>query len=100
MLPIILVILTNGANSLHHLLKVCSWQAVMASLITVMQWYQVGSLSLLTPKGYKPSGIKQCPATVVDSQAQCVTCSLCSGDKANVYVEAHGSGAKYVTNLA
>ena len=54
----------------------------------------------VVPKGYKPSGIKQCPATVVDSQAQCVTCSLCSGDKANVYVEAHGSGAKYVTNLA
>ena len=54
----------------------------------------------VTPKGYKPSGIKQCPATVVDSQAQCLTCSLCSGDKANVYVEAHGSGAKYVTNLA
>jgi hypothetical protein len=54
----------------------------------------------VTPKGYKPSGIKQCPATVPNSQAQCVTCSLCSGDKLNVFVEAHGSGSKYVTNLA
>ena len=54
----------------------------------------------VVPKGYKPYGIKQCPATVDNSEAQCVTCSLCSGNKANVYVEAHGSGSKYVTNLA
>lgn len=40
---------------------------------------------------------KQCPATVADSQAQCVTCKLCDGGRTNVYVHAHGSGAKYVT---
>jgi hypothetical protein len=40
---------------------------------------------------------KQCPATVANSQAQCVTCKLCDGGRANVYVHAHGTGAKYVT---
>ena len=56
---------------------------------------------MLLPKGYKPSGIKQCPATVTNSEAQCVTRSYVLGDKESVsYVEAHGSGAKYVTNLA
>lgn len=47
-------------------------------------------------KGYKPSGIKLCPATAPNSKAQCLTCSLCDGNKVNVYVEAHGSGAKHV----
>lgn len=42
---------------------------------------------------------KLCPATVEGSQAQCITCNLCSGDKTDVWVQAHGSGAKYVTRL-
>ena len=54
----------------------------------------------VVPKGYKPADIKQCPATVINSKAQCVTCSLCDGAKTNIYVEAHGSGAKYVTSMA
>ena len=41
---------------------------------------------------------KQCPATVENSSAQCVTCMLCDGKRANIYVEAHGKGAKYVTS--
>jgi hypothetical protein len=40
---------------------------------------------------------KQCPATVEDSKAQCATCKLCDGSKLDVFVHAHGSGAKYVT---
>lgn len=54
----------------------------------------------VVPKGYKPSNIKLCPATVTNSKATCLTCSLCNGAKTSVYVEAHGSGAKYVTALA
>ena len=51
----------------------------------------------VVPKGYKPSNIKLCPATAHNSKATCLTCSLCDGAKTNVYVEAHGSGGKYVT---
>jgi len=36
---------------------------------------------------------KQCPATVDNSQAQCLTCSLCDGTKTNIFVEVHGTGA-------
>ena len=53
----------------------------------------------VVPKGYKPNNIKLCPATVVNSKATCSTCSLCNGLKTSVYVEAHGSGAKYVTSM-
>ena len=52
----------------------------------------------VTPKGTTGQG-KQCPATVEGSQAQCITCSLCNGDKADIWVEAHGRGAKHVTQL-
>ena len=54
----------------------------------------------VVPKGYIPNKIKLCPATVTNSNAQCVTCSLCDGAKADIYVEAHGSGGKYVLNVA
>ena len=40
---------------------------------------------------------KQCPATVDNSSAQCNTCKLCDGAKADIFVNAHGTGAKYVT---
>jgi hypothetical protein len=53
----------------------------------------------VVPKGYKPNNIKLCPATVNNSKAQCFTCSLCDGAKTSIYVEAHGSGAKYVTSM-
>jgi len=39
---------------------------------------------------------KQCPATVDNSEAQCITCKLCDGAKQNIFVEAHGSGKKHV----
>ena len=54
----------------------------------------------VVPKGYKPNNIKLCPATVDNSKAQCTTCSLCDGAKTSIYVEAHGSGGKYVTSVA
>jgi len=40
---------------------------------------------------------KLCPATAENSQTQCTFCSLCNGAKADIFVEAHGSGAKFVT---
>jgi hypothetical protein len=36
---------------------------------------------------------KQCPATVDNSKAQCLTCSLCNGSKTDIFVEVHGTGA-------
>jgi hypothetical protein len=39
---------------------------------------------------------KQCPATVENSVAQCSTCKLCDGARTDIFVAAHGSGAKYV----
>lgn len=38
---------------------------------------------------------KQCPATVENSVAQCATCKLCDGLRADIYVHAHGTGAKH-----
>jgi hypothetical protein len=47
-------------------------------------------------KNAKIEYAKQCPATVNNSQAKCITCKLCDGAKSDIYVNAHGSGAKYV----
>jgi len=49
------------------------------------------------PKGSQAYSGKLCPATAHNSQAQCITCSLCDGAKTDIFVEAHGSRAKYVT---
>jgi hypothetical protein len=51
---------------------------------------------VVVSKTATPTYAKQCPATVDNSKAQCITCSLCDGAKRDVYVNAHGSGAKYV----
>jgi hypothetical protein len=37
-----------------------------------------------------------CPATRANSKTQCLTCTLCDGNTKDVYVQAHGSGAKYI----
>ena len=50
----------------------------------------------VAPKGGQAQG-KLCPATAANSIAQCITCKLCDGGKVDIYVEAHGKGAKYVT---
>lgn len=44
-----------------------------------------------------PNYAKQCPATVENSVAHCITCKLCDGARSDIYVHAHGSGKKYVT---
>ncbi len=51
----------------------------------------------VVPSNIEYSGIQKCPATIQGSKAQCLTCSLCDGDKKDIYVQAHGTGAKYVT---
>jgi len=47
-------------------------------------------------KHVTPDYAKQCPATVEGSQAQCATCKLCDGTRADIFVHAHGRGASYV----
>jgi hypothetical protein len=47
-------------------------------------------------KSLAPKQARHCPADVADSQAQCKTCKLCDGAKVDIFVEAHGSGSKYV----
>ena len=49
-------------------------------------------------KGKQSFSGKLCPATADNSQAQCITCSLCDGAKTDIFVEAHGRGASYATN--
>ena len=51
-------------------------------------------------KGAKPYSGKLCPATANNSKATCLTCTLCDGAKADIFVEAHGSGAKHVVTAA
>lgn len=43
------------------------------------------------------SHAKLCPATVEHSTAQCITCGLCNGSRADIFVHAHGPSAKRVT---
>lgn len=54
------------------------------------------TFSVLPVGGLNKKFGKQCPATVDNSQAQCLTCKLCDGGKENIFVEAHGSGKKHV----
>jgi hypothetical protein len=43
---------------------------------------------------------KQCPATIDNSQAQCITCNLCDGAKTDIFVPVHGPGASnFVASL-
>jgi hypothetical protein len=49
------------------------------------------------PKGSQAYSGKLCPATAEGSKAQCLTCALCDGGKTDIFVEAHGTGAKYIT---
>lgn len=54
----------------------------------------------VVPKNGAAFSGKQCPATVDGSTAQCQTCSLCDGAKTDIFVEAHGSGAKHFAGIA
>jgi hypothetical protein len=50
----------------------------------------------VTSKNTRLQNAIQCPATRENSKTQCITCTLCDGNTKDIYVEAHGSGAKYV----
>jgi len=50
----------------------------------------------VTSRNTKLQNAIQCPATRENSKTQCITCTLCDGNTKDIYVEAHGSGAKYV----
>lgn len=59
-----------------------------------MGWRTFNVVSVAT----KPTvQAKQCPETVKDSLAQCATCSLCNGARADIFIHAHGPSAKRVT---
>ena len=53
----------------------------------------------VVPKNGAAFSGKQCPATVAGSEATCRTCSLCDGAKADIWVEAHGAGAKHFNGV-
>jgi len=55
------------------------------------------TFSVVAINNHAPNYAKQCPATIHNSQAKCATCKLCDGAKRDIFVTAHGSGAKYVT---
>lgn len=71
-----------------------------ASCDGMMDYLEASKLGYKTfaviPKGSRNYSGKQCPATIELSEAQCKTCKLCDGAKADIYVEAHGSGSKYI----
>ena len=54
----------------------------------------------VVPQGAQSYSGKLCPATAPNSQATCKTCTLCDGAKTDIFVTAHGRGAKYVTSVA
>lgn len=56
------------------------------------------TFSVVAINSHAPKYAKQCPATVHNSLAKCATCKLCDGDKQDIFVTAHGSGAKYVVS--
>lgn len=54
------------------------------------------TFSVIAKNSSSPKYAKQCPATIHNSQSVCATCKLCDGAKRDIFVTAHGSGAKYV----
>lgn len=53
----------------------------------------------VVPKNGEAFSGKQCPATVDGSAATCRTCALCDGARADIWVEAHGAGAKHFATV-
>ena len=53
----------------------------------------------VVPKNGEAFSGKQCPATVDGSEATCRTCALCDGARADIWVEAHGAGAKHFATV-
>ena len=81
-----------------------SWAVgmMMASCDSVTDYEQAREMGWRTfnviPVATKPTvQSKQCPETVKGSLAQCATCSLCDGARADIFIHAHGTSAKRVT---
>tara|TARA_R100000084_G_C4643563_1_gene145294 strand:+ start:604 stop:1308 length:705 start_codon:yes stop_codon:yes gene_type:complete len=105
--PLIFRILTNAAEghtAYTHQWKEpwAQWTAgyMQASCDGMADYLEASSRGFKTfaviPKNGDSYSGKLCPATVEGSKVTCLTCSLCDGVKADIFVEAHGSGAKYV----
>lgn len=74
------------------------FQASTDGLLDTQQAQALGWKTFtVVARNASPTYAKRCPATVEHSQAQCSTCSLCNGARANVFVHAHGTGSKFVT---
>ena len=73
------------------------FQASCDGMVDYLEASQQGYKTFaVIPKGSRNYSGKQCPATIELSETQCKTCKLCDGAKADIFVEAHGSGAKYI----
>ncbi len=57
------------------------------------------TFSVLHHKTTECNHAKQCPATLEHSTIQCLTCKLCNGSRADVWVAAHGPSKRRVTNV-
>jgi len=76
--------------------------SMMASCDSLEDHFTATSLgwktfNVLPPNAQDFEHAKQCPNTVANSQAQCVTCKLCDGNHANIWVAAHGNSKGAVT---
>ena len=56
------------------------------------------TFSVIAINNKAPNYAIQCPATRDNSNVQCDTCTLCDGNKRDVFVVAHGKGKNYVIN--
>ncbi len=105
--PLIFRILTNAAAG--HTAYTHQWREswaqwaaghMQASCDGMTDYLEASSRGFKTfaviPKNGDSYSGKLCPATAEGSKVTCLTCSLCDGVKADIFVEAHGSGAKYV----
>ena len=105
--PLIFRILTNAAAG--HTAYTHQWREpwaqwtaghMQASCDGMADYLEASSRGFKTfaviPKNGDSYSGKLCPATAEGSKVTCLTCSLCDGVKADIFVEAHGSGAKYV----
>tara|TARA_R100001460_G_scaffold15247_1_gene33687 strand:- start:424 stop:1128 length:705 start_codon:yes stop_codon:yes gene_type:complete len=105
--PLIFRILTNAAAG--HTAYTHQWREpwaqwtaghMQASCDGMVDYLEASSRGFKTfaviPKNGDSYSGKLCPATAEGSKVTCLTCSLCDGVKADIFVEAHGSGAKYV----
>ena len=105
--PLIFRILTNAAAG--HTAYTHQWREpwaqwtaghMQASCDGMADYLEASSRGFKTfaviPKNGDSYSGRLCPATAEGSKVTCLTCSLCDGVKADIFVEAHGSGAKYV----